>query len=62
LGLGVWGMGDGPHPPIPNPQSPIPNPQKPEFRILIFIFKIIILYKFEKLAIKKQLNFKTQIK
>jgi len=27
LGLGVWGLGFGPHPPIPNPQSPIPNPQ-----------------------------------
>jgi len=28
LGLGVWGFGFGPQPPIPNPQSPIPNPQK----------------------------------
>jgi len=66
LGIGDWGLGigDWAQSPIPNPQSPIPNPQspKPEFRILIFIFKIIILYKFEKLAIKKQLNFKTQIK
>jgi len=25
LGVGVWGMGLGPQPPIPNPQSPIPN-------------------------------------
>jgi len=25
--LGVWGLGFGPQPPIPNPQSPIPNPQ-----------------------------------
>jgi len=29
LGFGVWGMGYGPQPPIPNPQSPIPNPQSP---------------------------------
>jgi len=27
LGLGVWGWGYWPQPPIPNPQSPIPNPQ-----------------------------------
>jgi len=26
LGVGVGGLGFGPHPPIPNPQSPIPNP------------------------------------
>jgi len=26
MGVGVWGLGDGPQPPIPNPQSPIPNP------------------------------------
>jgi len=25
--VGAGGLGDGPHPPIPNPQSPIPNPQ-----------------------------------
>jgi len=29
-GLGFWGCGYGPQPPIPNPQSPIPNPQSPE--------------------------------
>jgi len=27
VGVGVWGLGDGAQPPIPNPQSPIPNPQ-----------------------------------
>jgi hypothetical protein len=27
VGLGVGGLGYGPHPPIPNPQSPLPNPQ-----------------------------------
>ena len=28
LGIGDWGLGNGPNPqsPIPNPQSPIPNP------------------------------------
>jgi hypothetical protein len=29
LGFGVWGLGVGDNPPIPNPQSPIPNPQSP---------------------------------
>jgi len=29
LGLGVWGLGDGPKSQNPNPQSPIPNPQSP---------------------------------
>jgi len=29
MGVGVWGLGDWPKPPIPNPQSPIPNPQSP---------------------------------
>jgi len=29
FGFGVWGFGDWPHTPIPNPQSPIPNPQSP---------------------------------
>jgi len=40
FGLGVWVLGFGPHPPIPNPQSPIPNPQiKMNFILLIkFIF------------------------
>jgi len=32
LGVGGWGFGDGPQPPIPNPQSPIPNPH---FKVLI---------------------------
>jgi len=32
----LGGIGDGAHPPIPNPQSPIPNPQI----ILIISFKI----------------------
>jgi len=27
MGIGDWGFGHGPNPPIPNPQSPIPNPQ-----------------------------------
>jgi len=31
LGVGVWGIGPNPQPPIPNPQSPIPNPQKINF-------------------------------
>jgi len=26
LGIGDWGLGPIPNPPIPNPQSPIPNP------------------------------------
>jgi len=26
MGIGDWGLGIGPNPPIPNPQSPIPNP------------------------------------
>jgi len=36
--LGLWygfgGLGDGPHPPIPNPQSPIPNPQLINYLII----------------------------
>jgi len=35
LGVGVWGWGDWPQPPIPNPQSPIPNPQSPIFLIIL---------------------------
>jgi len=33
LGFGVWVLGIGPNPPIPNPQSPIPNPQKIEINL-----------------------------
>jgi len=36
LGLGVWGFGPTPQPPIPNPQSPIPNPQSPIFGLILF--------------------------
>jgi len=25
MGIGDWGLGIGPNPPIPNPQSPIPK-------------------------------------
>jgi len=49
LGVGVWGMGPTPQPPIPNPQSPIPNPQSPKKKYLYYkiinklIFFILIL-------------------
>jgi len=33
--LWVWGFGDWPKSPIPNPQSPIPNPQSPILFLLI---------------------------
>jgi hypothetical protein len=44
MGVGVWGWGDGPHPPIPNPQSPIPNPQSP-LKLLKFIFSLLFIHK-----------------
>jgi len=43
--VGVWGMGLGPKPPIPNPQSPIPNPQSPIPKIKINY--VIIINKFK---------------
>jgi len=48
LGFGVWGLGDGPQPPIPNPQSPIPNPQSPINKNFI---KYILYFKNIKLII-----------
>ncbi len=47
-GLGIWGLGFGPQPPIPNPQSPIPNPQgqynncQDKFNLNINIIEIIL--------------------
>jgi hypothetical protein len=50
-GAGVWGLGFGPQPPIPNPQSPIPNPQNFKYKLNknifdIILYKIYIKYKF----------------
>jgi hypothetical protein len=42
LGIGDWGLGIG-----PNPQSPIPNPHPqspiPNYKIIIFVLKIILI-------------------
>ena len=43
LGIGDWGLGPIP---IPNPQSPIPNPQSPFNKIIIFLQKNNIKFKF----------------
>jgi hypothetical protein len=63
LGIGDWGLGigDWAQSPIPNPQSPIPNPQSPipiiTFNILlIYIIKIVVLFKINNIKIiSKQL-------
>jgi len=44
LGLGVWVLGFGPKPPIPNPQSPIPNPH---------LYRVFIIIKLKKVKLKK---------
>jgi hypothetical protein len=56
LGCGGWvfgfgGLGQTPHPPIPNPQSPIPNPHLNSFYFLILL---INLFNYKKNVIKNK--------